>query len=215
MGVKKSFRDRLHSLFSTDKADQILKKMEIDAIERGLPIVGRCRGQVLVDVIHRIKPKRILEVGTFMGYSTILMARELDNDAEIITVEFNKALAGIAKENVKKAEIRPKVEILVDDALNSIPKLDGEFDLVFLDGSKRQYLDYLRVVESKLHEGSVVVADNVGVFADVMKDYLEYVRSSGKFRNKYISADEEGVVTVVDEDGVFTGVDGVEVSTKL
>jgi predicted O-methyltransferase YrrM len=215
MWDRKSFKDRLRSLFSADKADEILKEMEIDASARGLPIVGRCRGQVLINIIRKIKPKRILEIGTFMGYSTILMGRELENDAKIITIEFNEDLARIAQENIKKAEIRPTVEIVVDDALNAIPRLDGEFDLVFLDGAKRQYTDYLISVESKLHKGSVVVADNVGVFANVIKKYLEYVRSSGRFDSRYIPADEEGVVTVVDEDGVFTGVDGVEVSTKL
>jgi len=215
MKGRKSFKELLRSFFSTDKADKILKEMEIDASARGLPIVGRYRGQVLVDIIHRIKPKRVLEIGTFMGYSTILMARELGSDAQIITIEFNEDLARIAQEIIKRAEIRPKVEIVVNDALNVIPRLDGEFDLVFLDGAKRQYIDYLRLVESKLHKGSVVVADNVGIFADVMKDYLEYVRFSGKFNSRYIPADEEGIVTVVDEDGVFTGMDGVEVSTKL
>jgi len=215
MSARKSFKEWLRSLFPIDKADEVLKEMEIDASVRGLPIVGRCRGQVLIDIIRRTRPKRILEIGTFMGYSTILMARALGSDAKIITVEFNKDLAKIAQDNIKRADIRPKVEVIVDDAFNAIPRLDGEFDLVFLDGAKRQYLNYLQLVESKLHKGSIVVADNVGVFADVMKDYLKYVRFSRKFESRYISADEEGTVTVVDEDGVFTGVDGVEVSTKL
>ena len=215
MSTRKSFKEWLRSLFPIDKADEVLKEMEIDASVRGLPIVGRCRGQVLIDIIRRTRPKRILEIGTFMGYSTILMARALGSDAKIITVEFNKDLAKIAQDNIKRADIRPKVEVIVDDAFNAIPRLDGEFDLVFLDGAKRQYLNYLQLVESKLHKGSIVVADNVGVFADVMKDYLKYVRFSRKFESRYISADEEGTVTVVDEDGVFTGVDGVEVSTKL
>jgi predicted O-methyltransferase YrrM len=211
----KTIGERLRYLFSADKAGVILREMEIEAGARGLPILGRCRGQALIDVIRKIKPKRVLEIGTFMGYSTILMARELESDAEIITIDFNRDLARIAAENIKRAEVRPKIEVVVDDALNAIPRLGGQFDLVFIDGAKQQYLDYLQMSENRLHKGSVVVADNIGVFGDVMKNYLEYVRSSGRYSSRHVSADEEGVVTVIDEGGVYRGVDGIEISMKL
>jgi len=84
------------------------------------------------------------------------------------------------------AGIKPKVEVLVGDALKLIGELEGEFDMVFLDANKREYLEYLKLVEDKLHKGSVVVVDNAGSFADLMKDYLDYVRKSGKYDSRFI-----------------------------
>jgi predicted O-methyltransferase YrrM len=71
--------------------------------------------------------------------------------------------------------------------------LQGQFDLVFIDAEKKEYIDYLRLVERKLHKGSVVVADNAGIFADQMRQYLDYVRSSGKYRSKYVPVEEDGL----------------------
>jgi predicted O-methyltransferase YrrM len=90
--------------------------------------------------------------------------------------------AKLAKENVKRAEVQAKVQVLVGDANQITPALKGSFDLVFLDAEKTEYLQYLCAVEDKLHAGSVVAADNAGIFADQMRDYLAYVRSSGGTR---------------------------------
>ncbi|MFQ6075224.1 MAG: O-methyltransferase [Candidatus Bathyarchaeia archaeon] len=76
--------------------------------------------------------------------------------------------------------------------------LQGEFDLVFIDANKREYIDYLRLIEDKLHKGSTLVADNAGVFAHAMRNYLDYVRRSGRYKSRYVPA----------------GGDGVEVSTR-
>jgi len=82
---------------------------------------------------------------------------------------------------------------MVGDAIKVIPKLTGKFDMVFIDAAKEEYFDYLRLVEKKLHKGSVVVADNAGIFADQMKEYLDYARSSGKYASKYMPFGEDGV----------------------
>ena len=87
----------------------------------------------------------------------------------------------------------------IGDAKEVIPTLKGTFDLIFIDAEKREYIDYMRLVEKKIQKGSLVVADNVVIFAEEVKDYLEYVRSSGKYRSKFIPV----------------GADGLEVSTKL
>jgi predicted O-methyltransferase YrrM len=105
----------------------------------------------------------------------------------------------MVQENIRRAEIPPTVEVIVGDALKVLPTLTGKFDMVFIDADKREYLDYLRLVEDKLHKGSVVVADNAGISADQMRDYLDYVRSSGKYRSRYEPM----------------GDDGLEVSVKL
>jgi len=83
--------------------------------------------------------------------------------------------------------------VLVGDAIEVLPKLEGKFDLVFIDADKRKYLNYLRLVENKLPKESVIVADNAGIFANQMKDYLDYVRSSGKYRSRYVPVAEDGL----------------------
>jgi len=181
------------------KADEVLRRIEENAERRYLPIIGRERGRILVELVRRFKPKRILEVGTFIGYSTILMGKELGGGSEIITIEIDEEEAEQARENMRDAAIKPKIMVLTGDALRVIPSLEGRFDMVFLDAAKSQYLDYLRLVEDKLHRGSVVVADNAGFHSHSMRNYLDYVRNSGRYESWFIS----------------TKWDGIEVSLKL
>lgn len=181
------------------KAEKVLEEIERMSERQFLPIVGPQKGQVLIDIIREIKPKRVLEVGTLIGYSAILMGKELQKDARLITVEIHVDEAKMARENIRRAEIPPTVDVLVGDALEVLLGLEGQFDLVFIDAEKTEYLQYLRLVEDKLHNGSVVVADNAGIFADQMRDFLHYVRSSGKYTNRFVRV----------------GADGLQVSVKL
>jgi len=176
-----------------NKAEKVLKEIESMTARKFLPIVGPDKGYVLVRVIHEVKPKRVLEVGTLIGYSAILMAKELESDAHLITIEIHANEAEMARENIKRAEVRPTIDVIVGDAIKVIPKLTDKFDMVFIDAEKTEYLEYLRLVERKLHRGSVVVADNAGIFADQMKDYLDHVRSSRKYSSEYLSIGEDGV----------------------
>jgi len=181
------------------KAETVLRKIEKMAENEFLPIIGPAKGRALVEVVQKTKPKRILEVGTLIGYSTILMAKELKSNAHITTVEIHPEEAKIARENIKEAGVLPKIDVIIGDALDVLPKLTGKFDLVFIDAAKEEYLQYLKLVERKLNKGSVVVADNAGIFAEQMNDFLKHVRNSGKYKSEYRSFGE----------------DGVEVSTKL
>ena len=166
---------------------------------RWLPTIGPEKGRILVDLIRRNNPKRVLEVGTLVGYSAILMGRELGSDAEFITIEIDEDEAEEARENIAKAGIKARVEVLVGDALKVLPKIDGPFDFVFLDAEKDEYLEYLKLVEPKIHRGTVIVADNAGASAWAMRDYLNYVRNSGRYESRFIKV----------------GWDGMEVSIKL
>lgn len=180
-------------------AERVLKEIEGMTERESLPVVGPRKGRILVEIIREVKPKRVLEVGAFIGYSAILMGKELGRDARLVTIEVHADNARMAKENIKRAGIRPRVEVLVGDAIEVLPRLEGSFDFVFIDADKGEYLDYLRLVEGKLHKGSVIVADNAGIFANRMRGYLDYVRFSGKYRSRYVPA----------------GADGLEVSVKL
>ena len=74
-----------------------------------------------------------------------------------------------------------------------IPTLNDSFDFVFIDAEKSQYYQYLKLAEHKLHKGTVVFADNAGIFAEEMKDYLNYVRNSGNYKSRYVQVGEDGV----------------------
>lgn len=180
-------------MMDSRSAEKVLRRIEESERRRYLPIIGRARGRILAVLVRRFKPKRVLEVGTFVGYSTILIGRELRGDSEIVTIEINGREAEMAKQNIREAGIEPKVNVLIRDALEIIPGIEGKFDMVFLDADKREYLGYLRLVEEKLHEGSVVVADNAGSYSHSMRDYLNYVRKSGSYESRFIPGDWDGL----------------------
>ncbi len=180
-------------------AEGVLANIEKQSQRQFLPIVGPVKGGVLARIIREIKPRRILEIGTLVGYSAILMGKELTAEAELVTIEIHADEAEVAKQNILLSHILPTVRVLAGDAKKVIPTLEGRFDMVFIDAEKSEYLQYLCLVEGKLHGGSVIAADNAGIFADEMRDYLDYVRSSGKYRSEYFGF----------------GDDGMEVSVKL
>ena len=178
---------------NSDKANQILKELEMFARKTHMNIVGPGKGKIIAETINRIKPKCILEIGTLFGYSTILMAKELEPGAKLITIERDQAEAEDAEENLKKAEIVADVEIYMGEALEILPKLRNKFDLVLLDASKSENMDYLRLLEDKLHKGSVLIADDAGIMANQMEDYLKYVRLSGRYESKYVPVEHDGM----------------------
>jgi predicted O-methyltransferase YrrM len=178
---------------SSSKANDVLRGIEEMTKKQFLPIVGPKKGKVLRKVIREIRPKRVLEVGTLIGYSAVLIGKELESDAHLTTIEIHANEARIARANIKKAQISPTVDVIVGEAIKVLPKLSGKFDMVFIDAEKTEYLAYLRLIEKKLQKGSVVVADNAGIFADQMKNYLDYVGSSGKYNSRYVPVDEDGL----------------------
>jgi predicted O-methyltransferase YrrM len=175
------------------EAEKILKEIEARTKKKFLPIVGPHRGKILIEIIRENKPKNILEVGTLIGYSTILMAKELESDSHITAIEIHKEEAETARKNIKKANVRPTIDVITGDAKQIIPKLSGRLDLVFLDADKNENMQYLRLFESKLHKGSIIIADNVRMAEDQMKNYLNYVRTSGKYKSKYVPIDEDAL----------------------
>jgi predicted O-methyltransferase YrrM len=176
---------------------RVLKSLERIGEREFVPSIGPVKGKILSKIIRKHKAKTALEIGTLAGYSAILIASLLPNDdsrkkAVVTTIEIDKKTASIAMKNVQKAGFSDKIEIIIGDALEAIPKLDHKFDLLFLDAAKDEYLRYLKLAEQKnLHKNSIVVADNVGVSEQQMLDYLEYVRNSGFYKSKTIETELE------------------------
>ena len=183
----------------TTKAEAILKEIENLSKEEFLPIIGPVKGKYLVETVKNHGAKRVLEVGAFIGYSAILMAGALGTDGSIVTIEINPDSAARARENIEKAGLTRRIEVRTGNALSVIPSLPDAFDMVFIDAQKSEYLAYLKLAEAKLKKDGPVFADNVKIFADQMRGYLDYVRNSGKYQSRYIDV----------------GFDGVEISTKL
>jgi len=174
-------------------AEGVLRQIEGKARKSFLPIIRPLKGKYLAEEIRKVKPRHVLEVGTLIGYSAILMGNELEKDAEIITIEIHREEAEQANENLIKANLQAKIEIFVGDAIQAIPTLRGPFDFAFIDAEKSEYLQYLRLAEEKFHTGTVVFADNAGIFAAQMSDYLDYVRNSGKYESRYVQVGDDGV----------------------
>ena len=175
------------------KADKVLREIEALAQQDFLPIVGPIKGKILAEAIRKTNPKHVLEVGTLIGYSAILIGRELDADSEMTTIEIHATEAEVAEENIRRAQIPPKIDVIIGNALEVIPTLKDCFDAVFIDAEKNEYYEYLKLLEDKLHKGTVVVADNAGIFADQMRDYLDHVRNSRKFRSTFFQVGDDGV----------------------
>jgi predicted O-methyltransferase YrrM len=172
---------------NNEQISSLLRELEQIAKREHLPSIGPIKGKIISDIIKRYKPTKILEIGTLHGYSAILMVDLLFDDGKLITIEIDKNLADIARKNIAKAGLSHKIEVISGNALEVIPTLTGyKFDLIFLDAVKSEYLQYLRLLEEKhlMKKDSVVVADNVILYENEMKDYLEYVRSSDRYKSQ-------------------------------
>jgi predicted O-methyltransferase YrrM len=169
-----------------DPADAVLHEIEEMGKRSFIPSIGPVKGRILAEVVKSHKPRKIPEVGSLYGYSAILIAKNSPAGAEITTVEKNPEHARITEQNVERARLENQIKIIQGDAREILSKLPGPFDLVFLDAEKTQYLENLKSIEDKLHQGSVIVADNVGVFKDQMTGYLDYVRNTGRYRSRTV-----------------------------
>ena len=191
-----------------EETRKVLKRLEKMAEKESLPSIGPTKGKIIAQVIQDYKPRKILEIGTLYGYSAILMSSILpeENGGKVITIEIDNGSANIARKNIEDAALANKVDVIVGDALEIIPKLHEKFDMVFLDGTKEEYFKYLKLVEKNLDKGAVIVADNVGIFETSMYDFLEYVRNSGRYNSRALETELEFNRNVKD---------AIEISTKI
>jgi predicted O-methyltransferase YrrM len=169
-----------------DPVDTVLREIEAIGKRSFIPSIGPVKGRILAEMVKKTRPKRILEVGALYGYSAILMAKNSPPGVEIISVEKSPEHVRITTKNIKRANMERSIRIVEGDGRTELRKLTGGFDLVFLDAEKTQYLAYLKAVEKNLHKGSVIVADNVGIFKDQMRDYLDYVRNKGPYKSRTV-----------------------------
>lgn len=124
-------------------------------------ISGHLQGRLLKMIIQMINPVRVLEIGTYTGYSAMCIAEGLQEKGELHTIEIDDEMEDFINKYLKRFEYRDKIKLYFDDALNIIPKFEDEsFDFVFIDADKRYYTEYFRLVMNKLRTGGFILADN-------------------------------------------------------
>lgn len=139
----------------------ILNEMEEYAKQFNVPIVQKEVGNFLKLIISLKKPKNILELGTAIGYSSILMSLSAGSECSITTIERDPNMIKIAKENVEKYGLHDKINIIEGDCLEVLNSLNGKYDLIFMDAGKGHYNHFLPHCERMMNEEAIIVADNV------------------------------------------------------
>lgn len=194
----------------THTIQAVLASLEAYAEEHSVPIIRKSERKALIEAARKASPARILEVGTAIGYSSLLLLHEFP-EAHIDTIEVDEQRYRIAEEAVEKAGVSHRWHGHLGDAARVISTLEGPYDFVFLDGPKGQYLRELKMLEPLLTAHAVIAADNVLFRGLVMaegqvphryrtlvmrlRDYIRYVNSAYD--------------TIIDEEG-----DGLAVSVK-
>lgn len=139
----------------------ILGRIEKEAKETSLPIIQKEVARLISVLLSIQKPKKILEIGTAVGYSAILMSQYLQPGGKIITIERYDIMQNAAKENIKQAGLEGIIHMIEKDAQEVLPVLDDSFDVIFMDGAKGQYNNFLPHCIRLLKEDGLFIADNV------------------------------------------------------
>ncbi len=153
---------------------QELEKIKQKALEDHIPIIMDDTLEVVAKILQEVKPSRILEIGTAVGYSAICFSEYLKEDGRIDTIEREEERAKQARENIKKVEVEKKIQIYEGDAVEILPTLKGSYDVVFIDAAKGKYPFFLEQALRMSHQGTVIIADNVLYKGYVMSDYNKH-----------------------------------------
>ena len=139
-----------------------------------------------------MRPKRILEIGTYTGYATLCLAEGLTDEGRIDTIEIDEELEEIIRRYFSQSDYKEKITLHVGDALQVLKQLDATWDLVFMDAEKDDYIAYYELVMPRLRQGGIILADNVlwsGKVIQTVKTGDKETRALMKF-NDYVLADE-------------------------
>lgn len=169
---------------SLDKGNTpFLNEIEKYAIETQVPIVRKSMQSLLKFLLAYAKPKNILEVGTAIGFSALLMSEYGPDDCHITTIEKYEKRIPIAKENFKRAHREENITLLEGDATEILQQLDGSYDMIFMDAAKGQYIHFLPDILRLLTPGGLLVSDNVLQDGDIIESRFAVTR-----RNRTIHA---------------------------
>lgn len=200
---------------SLDKGDSpICEQIEKEALADGVPIIRQEMGSLLKVLLHMTKPKNILEVGTAVGYSSILMSENIPQGAKITTIEKYEKRIPVARENFKRAGVEDIVTLIEGDAFEVMKELDGPYDFIFMDAAKGQYINFLDDILRLLSPGGILVSDNVLQEGDIAESRFGVVRRNRTIHGRM----REYLYTLTHDDRLVTSVipigDGITLSVR-
>ncbi len=176
----------------SSSANAVLERLKLKSESTGQiqMLSGELSGRILAMFSKLIQPDRILEIGTFTGYGTICLCEGLTEHGRIFTIEKNPELEGFSNASLEELGIKDKVVQIIGDAAEIIPTLDEQFDLVFIDAAKRQYINYFELVLPMLRKGGVILADNTLWKGAVIQEEADRLGEGIKAFNKHVAGDE-------------------------
>ena len=161
--------------FNTDY-DEVITSIRKEAEENRVPVIRREAGEFIKMLIMMNRPKRILEIGSAVGFSAIFMSRFLEDGAHITTIENYQPRIEEAKKNIERAGAQDVITLLEGDALEILPGLSGEYDMVFMDAAKGQYGSFFKDAIRLLREDGILLCDNVLQDGDVLESRFAVTR---------------------------------------
>jgi len=163
-----------YALLNSDSVPNLLLELEKETHQKVLQprmLCGSLQGRLLSLFSNIIRPKTILEIGTYTGYSTICLAEGLSKNGKIHTIDNNEELVTIQNKYFKKSGFEKKICFYLGNAVEIIPKLKGPFELVFIDADKINYEKYFDFVISKMSKGGLIISDNVMWSGKVLDEF--------------------------------------------
>ena len=179
---------------NSDKEPEILQELNRETYVKMLfprMLSGHHQGRFLSMISKLVKPKRALEIGTFTGYAAICLAEGLADGGSLITMDKNEELKDLAQSYFKKAGLKDQIDLMIGNAMELVPKLEGPFDLVFIDADKQNYLNYYEMILPKVSIGGIILADNVLWSGHVLDEDVNDKETKGiRSFNKFVTEDE-------------------------
>ena len=192
----------------------ICNTIEKEAIADEVPIIRKEMGNLLKVLLQLVQPERILEVGTAVGYSSILMSENMPHNCTITTIENYDKRIPVAKNNFKRAGKEDVITLIEGDALEVLKTLDGPYDFIFMDAAKGQYINYLPDIKRVLRKGGLLISDNIQQEGEIVESRYAVTR-----RNRTIHARiREYVYELTHSEDFVTSIvpigDGITLSVK-
>lgn len=154
--------------------EQELEIIKQKALEEHIPIIMDDTLEVVNKILTSLKPKKILEIGTAVGYSAMCFSEYLIDGGKIDTIERDEKRIAEAKENIKKVGVEEKINIYEGDAVEILPTLNDKYDMIFIDAAKGKYPFFLKEALRMLNENGIILADNILYKGYVMGDYNKH-----------------------------------------
>lgn len=180
-----------HSTPENDILASITRETHLHVLNPHM-LSGHVQGRVLSMISHMLHPKHILELGTFTGYSALCLAEGLEEGGKLVTIEHNDELEEMIRRNLARSPLGERIELRIGDCILEIEKLEGPFDLVFIDADKREYCAYLEALYPLVPIGGFILADNTlwdGHIVDPAYDKDKQTLGLRAF-NDHVAADE-------------------------